>query len=183
MVIIHLLWRGGGVGIYCKLIPDWIKSTWSWLNWIDPIMDIISCPIQSGIQEPNSKYLEKYFNIACSNHPHFVYIIWLRLYPESLVLDYSLDSSTQSPKLPQPESCYGHTYFTKMVVRSFNELDHPVHIIYLSYFLLTLERLYIGLYVIHSLLEDDPVYFIIIPFEIILHPVTFLFIFTIYSSL
>ena len=27
VVIIHLLWRGEGVGIYCKLIPDWIKYT------------------------------------------------------------------------------------------------------------------------------------------------------------
>ena len=29
LVIIHLLRRGEFVGIYCKLIPDWIESTWA----------------------------------------------------------------------------------------------------------------------------------------------------------
>ena len=53
------------VGIYYKLIPYWIKSTWAWLNQIEPSMNIISRPIQSGIQEPNSKYyLGKYFTIS-----------------------------------------------------------------------------------------------------------------------
>ena len=27
--IVHLLWRREGFGIYCKFIPDWIKSTWA----------------------------------------------------------------------------------------------------------------------------------------------------------
>ena len=27
VAIFHLLWRYEGVGIYCKLIPDWIEST------------------------------------------------------------------------------------------------------------------------------------------------------------
>ena len=33
VVIIHLLQRGGGVGIYCKLIPNWIKSTRTWMSF------------------------------------------------------------------------------------------------------------------------------------------------------
>ena len=33
VVIIHLLWRGWGVVIYCKLIPDWIESTWAWISF------------------------------------------------------------------------------------------------------------------------------------------------------
>ena len=31
VVIIHLIWRGECVGIYCKLIPDWIESTQAWI--------------------------------------------------------------------------------------------------------------------------------------------------------
>ena len=65
VVIIHLHWRGEGAGIYCKLIPDSTKSTREKLNRIGTSMNIIYYPIQSGIQEPNSKYrLEKYFNIT-----------------------------------------------------------------------------------------------------------------------
>ena len=33
VVIIHLLWRGEGVGIYCKFIPDWIESTLAWISF------------------------------------------------------------------------------------------------------------------------------------------------------
>ena len=62
VVIIHLIQRREGVGIYCKLIPGWIKQIWAQLNWIDLIINIIYRPIQSWIQEPNSKYyLENYF--------------------------------------------------------------------------------------------------------------------------
>ena len=70
VVIIHLLRIGGDISIYCKFIPYWIESTQAQLNQMDPSMNIISCLIQSGIQEPNSNYyLEKYFNISSSNHP------------------------------------------------------------------------------------------------------------------
>ena len=65
VVIIHLLRRGEGVGIYYKLISYWIKSTQAQLNWIEPTMDIISHPIHISIQEPNSKYyLDNYLNIS-----------------------------------------------------------------------------------------------------------------------
>ena len=54
--------------------------------------------MQSGDREPNSKYyLEEYFNIAYSKHPHFIYIIWLQLHPEFLPLESLLDPS---PNLP-----------------------------------------------------------------------------------
>ena len=44
------------VGIYCQLIPDWIKSTRA---------QIFPRPIQNGNTEPNSKYsLKKYFQIV-----------------------------------------------------------------------------------------------------------------------
>ena len=33
VIIIHLLLRGEGVGIYCKLIPDWIESIWAWISF------------------------------------------------------------------------------------------------------------------------------------------------------
>ena len=47
------------VGIYCTLIPDWIKLTQA---------QIFSPYIQNGETEPNSKYcLKDYFNIVYSN--------------------------------------------------------------------------------------------------------------------
>ena len=65
VLIILLLRREEGVGIYCKLILDWTESTRAQLNKIYPSTNNISCPIESGIQEPNSKYyLEKNFNIS-----------------------------------------------------------------------------------------------------------------------
>ena len=86
------------------------------MNVIDPSTNIISCPIKSGDTEPNSKYyLEKYFNIAWINHPHFIYIIWLKPHPEYLVLEYFLEPIPQSPKLPQPESHAEYTYFTRLL--------------------------------------------------------------------
>ena len=51
VVIIHLLRRGGGVGIYCKFIPNWIESNRAWLNWINLSMNIITRPIQIRIKE------------------------------------------------------------------------------------------------------------------------------------
>ena len=78
-------------------------------------MNIIPCPIQSRIQEPNSKYyLDKYFYIAYSNHPHFIYIILLQPHPESLVIDSFLDPILQYPKLPQPKSRAEQTDFTML---------------------------------------------------------------------
>ena len=35
VTIFHLLWRREGVGIYCKLIPDWIESTRAWILFTD----------------------------------------------------------------------------------------------------------------------------------------------------
>ena len=113
VVIIHLLQKGEGVGIYCNLIPDWIKSTQARLNRIDPSMNNISCPTQRGIQEPNSKYyLENYFNISYNNHPHFIYTIWLQPQPEYLALKSFLDAIPQSIKLSQPKSRAEHTDVT-----------------------------------------------------------------------
>ena len=40
VVNIHLLWRGGDVGRYCKLIPNWIKAAGEQLNQIEPSMNI-----------------------------------------------------------------------------------------------------------------------------------------------
>ena len=52
--IVHLLWRREGVGIYCKLIHDWIELTRARI--------FFSWPIQNRNTEPNSKYyLENYF--------------------------------------------------------------------------------------------------------------------------
>ena len=63
--ILSLLSDKFTVIIYCKLIANWIKLPKTWFNWINPIMNIISHLIQSGVQEPNLKYyLENYFNIA-----------------------------------------------------------------------------------------------------------------------
>ena len=45
VVIINLLQREEGVGIHCKLMPDWIESNQARLNKIELIMDIISIPI------------------------------------------------------------------------------------------------------------------------------------------
>ena len=57
VVIIHLLWRREDV--WNILFID------SWLNRIYPKTNIISCQIQNGYTEPNSKYcLKGYFNIA-----------------------------------------------------------------------------------------------------------------------
>ena len=57
--------------------------------------------MQSGDTEPNSKYyLDKYFNIAWSNHPQFIYVILLQPHPEYLVLYYFLDPIPQYIKLP-----------------------------------------------------------------------------------
>ena len=65
VVIIHLLWRGGGVVIYCPLITYWIESTWAHI--------LFSFQIQNGDTEPKSKYyLEEYFNIAYSKHSQFI---------------------------------------------------------------------------------------------------------------
>ena len=50
VVIINLLQREEGVGIHCKLMPDWIESNQARLNKIELIMDIISIPIQSRMQ-------------------------------------------------------------------------------------------------------------------------------------
>ena len=103
------------VGIYCKWIPDWIESTRARLNWYDLNINSIFRPIQSGIQEPNSKYyLEEYFNIAKSNHPHFILNILLQPYTESLVIEYLPDPSPQSTKLPQTESRAENTDFTRL---------------------------------------------------------------------
>ena len=62
------------------------------LNKIDPSTNIISRQMQNGDTEPNSKYyLDKYFNIAYSSHPHFIYILLLQLHPDSLLLKLLLD--------------------------------------------------------------------------------------------
>ena len=84
VVIIHLLQRWEGVGIYYPLIPDWIESTQEQI--------LFPPQIQNGDTEPNSKYrLKEYFNIAYSKHPNFIYILWLQLHTESLVLDSFLE--------------------------------------------------------------------------------------------
>ena len=60
VVIILLLWRGEGAGIYCPLITDWIESTQAQI--------LFPRQIQNGDTEPNSKYcLKEYLNIAYSN--------------------------------------------------------------------------------------------------------------------
>ena len=47
--------------------------------------------MQIEYEEQNSKYfLEKYFNIENSKHRKFIYIIWLQLHTEFLVLEYLL---------------------------------------------------------------------------------------------
>ena len=57
VVIIHLLRRGVVVGIYCPLIPDWIKLTQAQI--------LFSCQMQNKDTEPNYKYwLKDYLNIA-----------------------------------------------------------------------------------------------------------------------
>ena len=48
VVIINLLQRGVGVGIYCTLIPDWIESTQAQI--------LFHLQMQNGDTEPNSKY-------------------------------------------------------------------------------------------------------------------------------
>ena len=57
--------------------------------------------------EPDLKYyLENYFEKSIDlsgKKPHFIYIIWLQLCTESLVIESFLDPSTQSPKIPQPK--------------------------------------------------------------------------------
>ena len=47
VVITHLLWRGEGLGIYCKLIPDWIKSTWAQISFPAPCRARIQNQIQN----------------------------------------------------------------------------------------------------------------------------------------
>ena len=65
-----------------------LLSIYQQFNRIDLSSNIISRPMQSGDTRPNSKYYqEKYLNIAQSNHPHFIYILWLQLNPEYLVLE------------------------------------------------------------------------------------------------
>ena len=60
VAIIHSLRRGGGVGIYCPLILDWIESIQAQI--------LFYLQIQNGDTEPNSKcYLKEYFDIAYSN--------------------------------------------------------------------------------------------------------------------
>ena len=48
VIIIHLLRRWGGVGIYCPLITDWIESTQAQI--------LFSCQMQNEDTELNSKY-------------------------------------------------------------------------------------------------------------------------------
>ena len=68
VVIIHLLQSGGGVGIYCPLIPRWIESTWAKM--------LSSCQIQNGDTEPNSKYyLEEYWRGPAQDFPYDL-ILW-----------------------------------------------------------------------------------------------------------
>ena len=84
VVIIYLLRRGGVVGIYCQLIPDWIESTWAQI--------LLSCQMYNRDIEPNSRYyLGEYFNIKYSKYPHFIYILWLQLHPKYLVLELFLE--------------------------------------------------------------------------------------------
>ena len=57
MVIIHLLQKGEGLGIYCPLIHDWIE--------LNQAQMLFYRQMQNGDTEPNSKYwLKEYFNIA-----------------------------------------------------------------------------------------------------------------------
>ena len=85
------------------------------MNWNDPSTNIIQLPMQSGIKEPNSKYyLDNYFNIAWSNLPHFIYIIWLQPNPESLVIESFLYPIPQYSKLTQPKSRSEYTDFTML---------------------------------------------------------------------
>ena len=53
MIVIHLLRRGQGVGIYCPLITNLIKSTQAQI--------LFPHQMQKGDTEPNSKYCLKYY--------------------------------------------------------------------------------------------------------------------------
>ena len=76
-------------------------------------MNIIYHPIYNWMRELNLEYyLEKYFNIAYINNPRFILILWLKPYPDSLVLESFLEPSPQSPKPPQPKSRAKHTDLT-----------------------------------------------------------------------
>ena len=83
------------VGIYWKLITNLIESNRAQI--------LFYRPMQSKDKQKKSKYyLDNYFNIEWIKHPYFIYIIWLKMNPESLSLESLLDPRSNLPNFLNP---------------------------------------------------------------------------------